>query len=129
MAGNDARRAVPQRVLRVFLGSRARTARPGVRPVARRAVQIAKVLVQRAPGDPLQTAQVVQLRGQGGRVQIVRGQGDDGHHDTRGPGSGHGRVCQHVPVPQQKHTGTVSAILQRHRQRIRIVFRSFAGEC
>jgi len=68
MAGTDARRTVPQRVLHVFLGGRTRAADPRVCPVARRAVQVAKVLVQRAPSDPVQATQVVQLRGQGGRV-------------------------------------------------------------
>jgi len=69
----DARRAVSQRVLHVLLGRGARAAIPRVRPMARRAVQISKVLVQRAAGDSLQTAEVVQLRGQGGGVQVVRG--------------------------------------------------------
>jgi len=100
VARADARRAVPQRFLHVLLGRGARAVVPRVRSVARRAVQVAKVLVQRATGDPLQTAQVVQLRRQGGRVQVVRGQGDDGHHHLRGPGPRHGRVRQHLPVSQ-----------------------------
>lgn len=129
MARDDARRAVPQRLLRVLLGRGARAAVPGVRPVARRAVQITEVLVQRAAGDPLQTAQVVQLRGQGGRFQVVCGQGDDGHHHLRCPGPGHRRVRQHVPIPQQKHTIAVLAVVQRHRQGIGIVPGPFAGKC
>jgi len=128
VARADARRAVPQRLLRVLLARGARAAVPRVRPVARRAVQVAKVLVQRAAGDPLQAAQVVQLRGQGGRVQVVRGQGDDGHHHLRGPGPRHGRVRQHVPVSQQKHIGAVLTIVQRHRQGIGIIPGPFAGE-
>lgn len=111
VAGDDARRTVPQPVLHVLLGRGARAAGPGVRPVARRPLQIAEVLVQRATGDPVQAAQVVQLRGQGGRVQVVCGQGDDGNHHFWCPGPRHGRVRQYVPVPEQKHTVIVSAIV------------------
>jgi len=128
VAGDDARRAVPQPVLHLLFGRGPCAAVPGVRPVARRALQIAQVLVQRAAGDPLQAAQVVQLRGQGGRVQVVRGQGDDGHHHIWRPGPRHGRVRQHVPVPQQKRIIAVLAVVQRHRQGVGIVSGPFAGE-
>jgi len=128
VAGIDARRTVPQRVLHVFLGGGARASDPRMCPVARRAVQIAQVLVQRAPGDPVQTAQVVQLRGQGGCVQVVRGQRDDGRHHLRCSGSGHGRVRQHVSVPQQEYTVAVPPVVQRHRQGIGIVPGPFTGE-